>query len=71
VADAKIAQGIARATNTATASLVPLRWARSQKLAGYYDSASHALVYRDARGQEVDRVALPILHGGELTHRVE
>jgi len=49
-----IPQGVAR-------RLVPLRWARSQKLAGYYDPEQHALIYQDSRGRVVDRVALPLM----------
>lgn len=66
--DAKctIPQGVARRS-----TLVPLRWARSQKLLGYYDSAAHALVYQDRQGREVDRVALPATRSMELTNAVK
>jgi hypothetical protein len=66
VADSKptVVQGVAR-------RLVPLRWARSQKLLGYYDPDAHALVYQDTRGQVVDRVQLPTLTRARLTNEVE
>ena len=49
-----LAQGVAR-------RLIPLRWARSQKLAGYYDPEQHALIYQDRTGRIVDRVDLPLV----------
>ena len=63
----KLQQGIAR-RQTAP---IPLRWQRSQKLAGYYDPDRHALIYQDSRGREVDRVDLPMQRSAELTRVVE
>lgn len=62
-----IPQGSARRA----ADRVVLRWQRSQKLLGYYDAESHALIYQDAQGKEVDRVALPPSRSIELTNDVE
>lgn len=42
--------------------LIPLRWARSQKLIGYYDAERGELVYQDARGREIDRALLTTPH---------
>lgn len=60
----QIPQGVAR-------RLIPLRWARSQKLLGYYDSETHALIYQDTRGQIVDRVELPSIRSTSLTNDVK
>lgn len=50
-----LAQGVAR-----PARLIPLRWARSQKLIGYLDPERGELVYQDRTGREVDRVSLSL-----------
>lgn len=63
----KLPQGAARRPSP---GLTPLRWQRSQKLAGYYDPAGHALIYQDAQGREVDRVELPDAASETLTKRV-
>jgi hypothetical protein len=69
MADArKLPQGAAR---RASPGLTPLRWQRSQKLAGYYDSERHALIYQDASGREVDRVELPAVRSSPLHGVVE
>lgn len=71
MADAKpraLAQGAARRI---APGLTPLRWQRSRKLAGYYDADSHALVYQDASGREVDRIALPSVRSMPLTEVLE
>jgi hypothetical protein len=54
MADKLLQQGSAR-----RATAIPLRWQRSQKLAGYYDPERHALIFQDARGREIDRIELP------------
>lgn len=59
-----LAQGVAR-------RLIPIRWPRSQKLAGYYDPEQHALIYQDAKGRVVDRVSLPNARSASLTDVVE
>lgn len=64
-----IPQGIAR-RSTASAP-IPLRWQRSQKLAGYYDPERHALIYQDKAGREVDRVDLPAAIRAALTEVLE
>lgn len=55
-------QGIAR-----PARLIPLRWPRSGKLAGYYDPDASALVYVDRTGREVDRVSLSLHRSAPAT----
>jgi hypothetical protein len=56
--DKQLPQGSARRS---ASTAIPLRWQRSQKLAGYYDAERHALIFQDSRGQEIDRIDLPAL----------
>ena len=67
MSDSKLQQGIARPQ---ARTPIPLRWQRSQKLAGYYDPDRHALIYQDSRGREVDRVDLPHVRSETLTEVV-
>lgn len=63
----RIPQGSARRAS----ARIALHWQRSQKLLGYYDAESHALIYQDRQGREIDRVVLPMVRSAELTPGVE